>query len=119
LPQAVARQSWSSPRPQGPSKEHIEAIVEFKRRNPSTKSHRLFAFLEASWNLNKVLGLRTTTSKPARRNEQRSKTKTKRLNEFRFGARRRAQLLMTNWCFSKKDSATTTRAPPGRRSLAI
>jgi hypothetical protein len=45
--------------------------------------------------------------------------KTKRSNEFRFGARRRARLLMTNWCFSNKDSATTTRTPPGRRSLAM
>ena len=25
--------------------------------------------------------------------------KTKRSNEFRFGARRRARLLMSNWCF--------------------
>ena len=40
-------------------------------------------------------------------------------NEFRFGARRRARLLMSNWCFSNKDSATTARTPPGRTSLAM
>src|SRR5499425_1903364 len=45
--------------------------------------------------------------------------KTKRSNEFRFGARRRPRLLMTNWCFSNKDSATTARTTPGRRSLAM
>src|SRR5713101_8157096 len=43
----------------------------------------------------------------------------RRSNEFRFGARRRARLLMSNWCFSNKDSATTARTPPGRTSLAM
>jgi hypothetical protein len=37
--------------------------------------------------------------------------KTKRSNELRFGARRRARLLMTNWYFSNTDSATTARTP--------
>src|SRR5882672_9509919 len=45
--------------------------------------------------------------------------KTKRSNEFRFGARRRARLLMSNCCFINKDSATTTRTPPRRTSLAM
>jgi hypothetical protein len=35
------------------------------------------------------------------------------IEEFRFGARRRARLLMTNWCFNNKDSAMTARTPPG------
>ena len=30
--------------------------------------------------------------------------KTQRSNEFRFGARRRARLLMINWCLSNRDS---------------
>ena len=34
-------------------------------------------------------------------------------------ARRRARPLMSNCCFSNKDSATTTRAPLGRMSLAM
>src|SRR5712691_1318647 len=42
--------------------------------------------------------------------------KTKRSYEFRFGARRRARLLMSNWCSINKDSATTTRTPPERMS---
>ena len=40
--------------------------------------------------------------------------KDERSNEFKFGARHRARLLMTNWCLSNKDSATTACTPPGR-----
>src|SRR5947208_17135997 len=29
------------------------------------------------------------------------------------------RLLMSNWCFSTKDPATTARTPPGRMSLAM
>jgi hypothetical protein len=43
----------------------------------------------------------------------------RRSSEFRFGARRPARLLMSNCCFSNKDSATTARTPPGRTSLAM
>src|ERR1700682_4443925 len=43
----------------------------------------------------------------------------RRSDEFRFGARRRARLLMSSWCFSNKDSATMARTPPGRMSLAM
>ena len=43
--------------------------------------------------------------------------KMKRSNEFRFGARLRARRLMTNWCFSNTDSATTARTPPGRHEF--
>jgi hypothetical protein len=43
----------------------------------------------------------------------------KRSDEFRFGARRRARLLMSNCCFSTKYSATTARTAPGRTSLAM
>ena len=45
--------------------------------------------------------------------------KDERSNEFKFGARHRARLLMTNWCLSNKDSATTAFTPPGRASLAM
>jgi len=48
-----------------------------------------------------------------------ARPKTKRSSEFRFGARRRARPLMSNCCFSSKDSATTARTPPGRMSLAM
>src|ERR1700704_5377382 len=57
------------------------------------------------------IGLGGTNSDP--------RPRRRRSNEFRFGARRRARLLMTNWCFSNKDSATTARTPPGRISLAM
>ena len=85
------------------------------------KSHRYLRFLSASWNLNKVLGFRMIASLGIRLAGTNSdpRPKTKRSNELRFGARRRARLLMTNWCFSNKDSATTARTPPGRRSLAM
>jgi hypothetical protein len=65
--------------------------------------------LSASWNLNKVLGFRMTASLGNRLAGTNSdpRPKTKRSNEFRFGARRRARLSMTSWCFSNKDSATT------------
>src|ERR1700704_5742785 len=53
------------------------------------------------------IGLGGTNSDP--------RPRRKRSNECRFGARRRARLLMTNWCFSNKDSATTARTPPGAR----
>jgi hypothetical protein len=57
-----------------------------------TRSHRYFAFLEASWNLNKVLGFRMTASLGIRLAGTNSdpRPKTKRSNAFRFGARRRA-----------------------------
>src|SRR5258707_9149323 len=78
-------------------------------------------FLSASWNLNKVLGFRMTASLGIRlgvtNNDPRPRTK--RSNEFRFGARRRERLLMSNCCFSTKDSATTVRTSPGRTSLAM
>jgi hypothetical protein len=73
-------------------------------------------FLSASWNLNKVLGFSMTASLGIRLAGTNSdpRPKTKRSNEFRFGARCRTRLLMTNWCFSNKDSAATARTPPGR-----
>ena len=73
------------------------------------------------WNFNKVLGFRMTASSGIRLagTNSDSRPKTKRSNEFRFGARRRARLPISNWCFSNKDLATTTRTPPGRRSLAM
>jgi hypothetical protein len=85
------------------------------------KSHRYLRFLSASWNFNKVLGFRTTASLGIRLAGTNSdpRPKTKRSNEFRFGARRRARLLMSNWCFINKDAATTTRTPPGRTSFAM
>jgi RNA polymerase sigma-70 factor, ECF subfamily len=59
------------------------------------KSHRYLRFLSASWNLNKVLGFRMTASLGNRLAGTNSdpRPKTKRSNEFRFGARRRARLL--------------------------
>src|SRR5262249_39763823 len=83
------------------------------------ESHRYLRFLSASWNLNKVLGFRTTASLENRFAGTNSdpRPKMKRSNEFRFGARRRARLLMINWCLSNRDSAMTERTPPGRRSL--
>jgi hypothetical protein len=92
-----------------------------RRWPPDEKSSRYLRFLSASWNLNKVLGFRMTASlgiRPAGTNSD-PRPKTTRSNEFKFGARRRARLLMTNWCFSNRDSATTARTPPGRRSLAM
>jgi hypothetical protein len=68
-----------------------------------------------------VLGFRMTASLGIRLAGTNSdpRPKTKRSNEFRFGARRNERLLMSNWCFINKDSATTTRTPPGRTSLAM
>lgn len=43
---------------------------------------------------------------------------TKRSIEVRFGARCRERLLMSNWCFSTRDSAATARTPSGRTSFA-
>jgi hypothetical protein len=85
------------------------------------KSHRYLRFLSASWNLNKVLGFRMTASLGSRLGgtNRDPRPRRKRSNEFRFGARSRARLLMSNWCFSTKDSATTARTPPGRTSLAM
>jgi len=91
------------------------------RRWPADeKSHPYLRLLSASWNLNKVLGFRITASLGRRLAGTNSdpRAKTKRSNEFRFGARRRARLLMTNWYFSNTDSATTARTPPGRMILA-
>jgi hypothetical protein len=88
---------------------------------PREKSHRYLPFLSASWNRNKVLGFRTTASlgsRPAGTNSD-PKPKTTRSNDFRFGARCRERLLMSNCCFSTKDSATTARTPPGRMTLAM
>src|SRR5712671_1626628 len=81
-----------------------------RRSPPDEKSHRYLRLLRASWNLNKVLGFRMIASlwiRLAGTNRD-PRPKTKRSNEFRFGARRRARLLMTNCCFSNKDSATST-----------
>src|SRR5262249_57826405 len=88
---------------------------------PMTSSHRYLRFLNATWNLNKVLGFRTTASLENRFAGTNSdpRPKTNRSNEFRFGARRRARLLMINWCLSNRDWAMTERTPPGRRSLAM
>jgi hypothetical protein len=88
---------------------------------PTRKSHRYLRFLSAAWNLSKVLGFRMTASFGIRLAGPNSdpRPKTKRSNEFRFGARRRARLLMSNYCFINKDSATKTRTPPGRTSLAM
>jgi hypothetical protein len=54
--------------------------------------------LNASWNFNKVLGFRITASFESRLAGMNSdpRPKTKRSKEFRFGARRRARLPMTN-----------------------
>src|SRR5450756_2378582 len=76
----------------------------------------IFAFLERLVESEQGSGLQDdgdggTNSDP--------RPRRKRSNEFRFGARRRARLLMSNWCFSNKDSATTARTPPGRTSLAM
>src|SRR5450759_390681 len=92
-----------------------------RRRPPDEKSHRYLHFLSASWNLNKVLGFRMTASLGMRLGGTNSdpRPSRRRANEFRFGARRRARLLMSNCCFSNKDSATTARTPPGRTSLAM
>jgi hypothetical protein len=82
----------------------------------------ILAFLKrAAWNLNKVLGFRMTASLGIRLAGTNSdpRPRRKRSKEFRFGARRRARLLMSNWCFSTKDSATTARTPPGRTSLVM
>ena len=82
----------------------------------------IFALLErASWNLNKVLGFSMTASLGIRLAGTNSdpRSRRRRSNEFWCGARRRARLLMSNWCFSTKDSATTARTPPGRTSLAM
>src|SRR5258707_11839441 len=89
--------------------------------HPTRKAHRYLRFLSASWNLNKVLGFRMTASLGIRLGGTNSdpRPRRERSNEFRFGARRRARLLMSNWCFSTKDSATTARTPPGRTSLAM
>jgi hypothetical protein len=38
--------------------------------------------------------------------------------EDRFGARCLERLLMSNWCFSSKASATTARMPPRRSDFA-
>jgi hypothetical protein len=75
----------------------------------------------ASWNLNKVLGFRMTASLGIRLGGTNSNPipRRRRSDEFRLGARRRARLLMSCWCSSNKDSATTARTPPGRRSLAM
>jgi hypothetical protein len=92
------------------------------RPRPSDeKSHRYLHFLSAAWNLNKVLGFKMTASLAIRLGGTNSdpRPRTRRSNELRFGARRRARLLMSNWCFSNKDSATTARTPPGRMSLAM
>src|SRR5947208_919201 len=77
--------------------------------------------VSASWNLNRVLGFKMTVSLGIRLDGTNSdpRPRRKRSNEFRFGARRRARRLMSNWCFSNKDSATTARTPPGRTSLAM
>jgi len=88
--------------------------------DPRREEPAIFAFLERlSWNLNKVPGYRITTILGIRlaRTNSDPRPKTKRSNEFRFGAHCRA--LMTNWCFSNKDSVTTARTPPGRISLAM
>ena len=87
------------------------APMATRREKPS-----IFRLLSASWNLNRMtasLGslLAGTNSDPRR--------KMKRSNEFKFGARLRARRLMTNWCFTNIDSATTARTPPGRMSLAM
>src|SRR5262249_43650967 len=81
----------------------------------------IFAFLERLMKSQQGPGLQMTASLGSRLAGTNSdpKPKTKRSNEFRFGARRRPRLLMTNWCFSNKDSATTARTPPGRMSLAM
>jgi hypothetical protein len=69
----------------------------------------------------KVPGFRMTASLGIRLGDTNSdpRPRRKRSNEFRFGARRRARLLMSNWCFSNKDSATTARTPPGQTSFAM
>jgi hypothetical protein len=76
-------------------------------------------FLSASWNLNKVPGFRMTASLENRLAGTNSdpRPKTERSNEFRFGARCRARLLMTNWCLSNRDSAKTARTPPGAQEF--
>src|ERR1019366_9318240 len=80
----------------------------------------IFAFLERLVE-SELLGFRMTASLGIRLGGTNSdpRPRRKRSNEFRFGARRRARLLMSNWCFSNKDSATTARTPPGRTSLAM
>ena len=85
------------------------------------KSHRYLRFLSASWNLNKVLGFRMIASLGILLGGTNSdpRPRRRRSDEFRFGARRRARLLMSSWCFSTKDSATTALTPPGRTSLAM
>jgi hypothetical protein len=92
-----------------------------RRWPPDEKSHRYLHFLSASWNLNKVLGFRMTASLGIRLGGTNSNPipRRRRSDEFRLGARRRARLLMSSWCLSNKDSATTARTPPGRRSLAM
>jgi hypothetical protein len=74
---------------------------------------RIFAFLERlaesqqgprlqdDGELRIRLQERTVTQDPKRSDRTNS----------RFGARRRARPLMSNWCFINKDSATTTRTP--------
>jgi len=87
----------------------------------STRRATDMHFLSASWNLNKVRGFRMTASLGIRLGGTNSDPmpRSRGSEEFRFGARRRARLLMSSWCFSNKDSATTARTPPGRTSLAM
>ena len=67
-------------------------------RSPDEKSHRYLRLLSAAWNLNKVLGFRMTARLGIRLGDTNSdpRPRSKRSNESRFGARRRARLLMSN-----------------------
>jgi len=100
----------------------IQRIKADARRNGFTERPRWpMIVFRTPRNLNKVLGFRMTASLGIRLGGTNSvpRPSRRRSNEFRFGARRRARLLMSNWCFSNKDSATTARIPPGRTSLAM
>jgi hypothetical protein len=91
-----------------------------RRCDEEEKSRRYLRSTKAWWNLNSVAGLMSAPSFAIRRGLTNSvvRPSKKRSIDFRFGARCRERLLMSNWCFSSRDSAATARTPPGRTSFA-
>src|SRR6266581_5037868 len=83
-----------------------------RRCDEEEKSRRYLRSTKALWNLNRVAGLTSAPSFGIRRGLMNSvvSPSTNRSIEVRFGARGRERLLMSNWCFRMRDSATTARA---------
>lgn len=83
-------------------------------------SSRYLRFTSARWKAMMVDGL-STMAERSRRVERirpaQNPPMTRSIGR-RFGVLTRDRLRINSWCLSRSDSATTERAPPGRRSLA-